>query len=571
MNESLEINPINQKYSAKIDVFILLGITVVWLGIALLIKPWGDFPLNDDWVYAKGTRAIVEKGYFDLSGGHSTPNVIAQAYWGALFCLPFGFSFTALRLSILTLGLAGVTGTYCFLKEISANWQFSLLGTALVALNPIYIGLSSTFMTDIPFYAAAIFSFYFVIRGLRKDKNSEIILGIFLSYVALLVRQLGLAVPLAFAFAYLVKKGISFKNVLVAVLPTAIGVAIQLSYQTWLEVTGRNSAILGMQAEKTLTLLLFANLKIAINFINNTLIGLIYLGLFLSPLLLILFAHQLKIVSKRHRNIALFSLAILFVLIVGQVMIERGDVMPLAGNILTSFGLGPLTLRDTFVLETNFPQIPTALRILWLVLTVIAIACSTILVYYAFWAWYELFKHRQGFKFNRQQWLNVFILFAIGIYYLPLGIQGFFDRYFLLLLPLISAVLFLIHHDIQDLKLTSKSIAVNVVILALCFYFSANATHDYIEWNRVRWEAINNLMDNPQITPNQIDGGYEFNGWYLFSADYQETSQKSWWWVDEDNYTITFGELEGYDIMDTYPLSRRLPFGPEQILVLEKS
>jgi hypothetical protein len=59
MNKSLEINPINQNYSAKIDFFILLGIIVAWLGIAILIKPWGDFPLNDDWVYVKVVRSIV--------------------------------------------------------------------------------------------------------------------------------------------------------------------------------------------------------------------------------------------------------------------------------------------------------------------------------------------------------------------------------------------------------------------------------------------------------------------------------------------------------------------------------
>ena len=52
------------------------------------------------------------------------------------------------------------------------------------------------------------------------------------------------------------------------------------------------------------------------------------------------------------------------------------------------------------------------------------------------------------------------------------------------------------------------------------------ATHDYLSWNRVRWQALHNLMQEPQISPNDIDGGFEFNGWYLYDYKYKKVLTK---------------------------------------------
>lgn len=36
----------------------------------------------------------------------------------------------------------------------------------------------------------------------------------------------------------------------------------------------------------------------------------------------------------------------------------------------------------------------------------------------------------------------------------------------------------------------------------------------------------------------EIDGGFEFNGWYLYDAAYKSTPPKSWWWVHQDTYMV---------------------------------
>ncbi len=115
-----------------------------------LANPIGDFPLNDDWVYGLAVKSILEQGEFRMPSPAST-DLFPQAYWGALFCLPFGFSFTALRVSTLVLGLVGILATYGIVRQLGAGARFALLAAALVAGNPLYFALANTFMTDVPF------------------------------------------------------------------------------------------------------------------------------------------------------------------------------------------------------------------------------------------------------------------------------------------------------------------------------------------------------------------------------------------------------------------------------------
>ena len=80
-------------------------------------------------------------------------------------------------------------------------------------------------------------------------------------------------------------------------------------------------------------------------------------------------------------------------------------------------------------------------------------------------------------------------------------------------------------------------------------------------------------MDEERIPPSQIDGGFEFNGWYLYRDDYDDWKyqpDKSWYWVDKDDYVVSFNRLPGYEQMKRYTFGRWLPWGEGNILVLKK-
>lgn len=166
--------------------------------------------------------------------------------------------------------------------------------------------------------------------------------------------------------------------------------------------------------------------------------------------------------------------------------------------------------------------------------------------------------------------MTIFIISAGLIYFLPLGIGGFFDRYLIFLVPLSLMLISVSTINRGDVQMSPILVYSGSFILLLWGLFTVGATHDYLSWNRTRWQALNSLVKEYQVPPNSIDGGFEFNGWYLYQPNYQKTPNKSWWWVDQDDYIISFGPLANYEEIKRYSFSKWLPFGPENILVLQK-
>jgi 4-amino-4-deoxy-L-arabinose transferase-like glycosyltransferase len=147
--------------------------------------------------------------------------LVAQLPWGAGFCALFGQSFTALRASTLVLGFVGILAVHAAAREGGASRQVALVCGASVAANPVYLLLAATFMTDVPFFAAATASLVAFLRGLRRSSTAWIAVGTALSIAATLVRQFELVVPLGFAAASLVKNGARPRSLTIAALPLA--------------------------------------------------------------------------------------------------------------------------------------------------------------------------------------------------------------------------------------------------------------------------------------------------------------------------------------------------------------
>ncbi len=555
-------------HTAGGEVADLLLIGCVWLGMAILVRPIGEFPLNDDWVYARAVQSIIETGHFDLSQGPGTPNLISQAFWGALFCLPYGFSFTALRFSTLVLGLLGVLCTYGLLREASAGRGLSLLGAFLLAFNPIYFGLSNTFMTDVPFCAIATLSLLMLMRGLRREAKVEILVGILLSFVALLIRQIGIFIPMAFAIAFLWKRGVSVGRVILACLPTLAGLLIQYGFQTWLQVTGRSSPLLGLQARQVGRALLSRNVLLAIDFPKNTVIALIYLGAFLAPFLIVLAARLAKGVNLRKRTVALIILATFCILAAVGLSLCRSQ-LPMVGNVLNECGLGPVKVRKLST-ECDDSAALALLRIGWTGMTAAGLAGACLLCFCTLHGAWRMWRGSWADQTARPTWLGALILSASAIYLFPLGVNGYFDRYLLPLVPLWMAYLCWYFPGSNFLWHPGRRAVPVLAVLLIFGVFTLGASHDYLSWNRIRWRAANELTEKYRISPHYIDGGLEFNGWYLYKFGYVRREGVSMW-VDKDDYVISAAALPGYLEQHRYPAERWLPFGVREVYVLQKA
>jgi hypothetical protein len=85
----------------------LLILGHVWIAIALLVNPAGNFPLNDDWSFGRAVHTPIECHTFELIEHTVDATHHAGGVGRSVHAPIFGVSFTVLRASTLALGLMG--------------------------------------------------------------------------------------------------------------------------------------------------------------------------------------------------------------------------------------------------------------------------------------------------------------------------------------------------------------------------------------------------------------------------------------------------------------------------------
>jgi hypothetical protein len=549
-------------------------IALAWLAAIALTNPLGDFPNNDDWVYGAAVKTLLETGRFQIPGWITT-NLIAQAYWGSLFALPWGFSFNALRLSTIVLGVVGILFVRALLRLFGATAPIATVGALAVGFNPIYFCLSNTFMTDVPFFAVSMASIYWIILGARRNSLASTLIGLALAVVGLLIRQLEIAILFGFSIMLPLRLGLKPRVVVLAVATTGLGLAIHLFYQRWLVVTGRVGMLISVSPQDFIP-------DDAVIFVVSVLLNLslifAYLGLFFLPFLLSYRRAAVAIALRRPMRAGIFALTLgaLVCLYLAHTSV------PFIGNVLMPWGLGPLTVRDLFLLPEHAPVVPTAVTWVWRVLTVFGLIAGYVLTQGCVPPLARAVVSIRIRGIGQPQAERVFLGTLAATYlglillqaYVPQG--NLFDRYLLPLIPLAFASFALTAAREHPKELVSgvasywPKVAI-VGVLGAMAAFSVSATHDYLEWNRVRWRALADLVEVDGVAPSRIDGGYEFNGTFTYTPHYVKVPGKSWWWVKNADYVISGGLLPGYRVVRRYPIARWLPLIDNDIVVLEQS
>ena len=538
----------------------MLVIVLAWVVMELLINPRGNFPLNDDWWYARTVRILLTEHHLKLAY-FPAMSLLAHVLWGALFSSVFGFSFHVLRLSTLVMGLAGIFVTYALLREIHASRTMAFVGAMAIALNPIYTELSNTFMTDVPFYALAVLSIYLYVRGLGRESKAAIIAGTLVACVAALIRQVGVIFPISFAVAYLVKNGLRTRTVLTAVVPVALGLATLLGYQRWLSMTGNMPSQYEVQTVFAQNFLHMGTWQMAVAVADFIRTIFVYLGLFLLPCLLLTLPRELKI-SRRSLLGWAPSMAF-FALLMGS-LIYADQWMPLMrdrGNILTDCQIGPVPIFDVWLL--GLPYIEHAPRLLWQIVTIVGVAGAAILLRHVLTAIGDVTRRRK--QPSPARWISVFVI-SVGVLYAgPLLLISkicYFDRYFLPLMPLLMVAACLA--SAQSGRISRVWAASALAVLLILGGFGVAGTHDYFGWNRARWKAYLDLVEVEKIPSTKVNGGYECNGWF----SYRE--REDWEKFIDNTYVITLGPVDGYEVIEQYPVRNWLPYGQDEILVLRR-
>lgn len=545
----------------------LLAATAVVCGavlIAALVGVRGDFPLNDDWSYAWAVRTLCHEHRLRLLPWTGA-SVIAQVVYGAGLCRLFGFSFTVLRASTLALAAIGAFAWHGLLRRTGLRGGMLALATAALALDPLYVNLAFTFMTDVPFTAVSVLAGWSYLRGIQERRHLSLFAGSLLAAVAFLIRQHGVFLVAAVVVAIAVWDGRPWRRRLAAVATASlVPSAAVLGYHVWLfAVHGVPSAYTNKIGE--------AEHITALMLVNCAVRGVQYLGLLTAPLAPTL-ARQAW--ARRPWQLAAWTAALGLPAI--ALWMREGALLFHLPNVLYDFGLGPVSLRDTHVLGMSAP---TALGLpLRLPLTIVATMSAAALCA-------ALTATLGGIRADRPRSRppegdtgraeTGFLVLAAAFLFLGTLLQArfYFDRYLLPVLPFTIAAVLARRRELAPT-------ALGVALAAALGWTAIAGTHDYLAWNRARFAGLADL-ERAGVAAAEIDGGFEFNAWHLAPIlghwpsneevkVGQPADRRSWWWVVDDRYVVSFHELSGYTIRAVVPFTRWLVPGEGRILVLER-
>lgn len=554
---------------------LLVPILVLELAVVGLVPPRGDFPLNDDWIYAAMVPPLVTDFTY-VNHPYTVPIAVAQVVWGALFCWVFGLSYVTLRVSTLVLAAIGGWAVAKSAMACGLSRGMGLWCAFITLANPIYMNLSYTFMTDVPFCAITALSLLFYLRSFEKKRLRDLFLGSLFAALAFLVRQFGLVI----AIGYLgIALGMGRKRAAVASAKGLAAFAIPwlgaaAIFVVWRTVWARGiPVILGFSHAP----LHVRFLQVAVYIVTIV----VLMGLFLLPMTCLRMASVLALRERwpRHRFLVIALFGLLSAVVFAGAWKHP---LPAPGNVLNTMGTGTFDIAD--VSEPVTASWETAIRAGWWIATVLAVLSGAVIVTDVLYAGlleplrYAVSAKKtateNGARFAQRLFLFLWGFAVFAMSDSPL-IRFVFDRYTLpILLPLSILYAGFIRARAGPI---AKAAAIGCGTILLLF--SVAGIHDYLAWNEARWKGLDFLRYEMGVPPERINGGYEFNGQYTIWKFIERTGLRDFWqghrgqqwWVLDDTYAVWLAPLPGYREIKRFPYFLWIGWKEYPVYVLQRA
>lgn len=460
-----------------------VAITLWFIACELLIWPSANVPIIDDWTYAWSVDHLLDTGQLRILP-ISAVYPLTQVLWGALFTLPGGFSFTALRISTLVLACAGVLAFYGTLIELGIERRRALIGTFCVACNPVNLLLANTFMTDVPLVSVSSLATLAYVRGITRRSAVSLWLAAGLSVAAVLIRQVAIVVPFAAAGACLLTRERDLRRF--AAVPVSCACLAVLG--VW-AASGWAFGPSAQQAER-LEKLQYLTKPGWSGYARAAIQMIVTLSFMLLPL--VLASLQLRRPKVIAATLACF--AITFAVPV--------DLLDPDHATLNLYELGGA--RNLIAGQPERPQIWSTFALLAIALAGMGVTAALAAVATAPRADLMRQVSRPAFRFI----VGVAILHGLltNLFWL------YCDRYYLAFVPaLVACLLLVIPSERLNARLASVLLAAQTVIGIL-------GTRDSLRYNERCAVAYAELVRSG-IRPYDIDAGWSFNGWMLYAND----------------------------------------------------
>lgn len=509
---------------------------LVYFSAAIPLQLFANVPLHDDWTYAWSVEHFLKTGKLAVLDW-SSHYPFAQILWGALFCLPFGFSFSALKVSTLMLTWLGALALYGTLRELGRARTDSLIATLVLVASPVFFLLTFSFMTDVPSVSVSNIAFFFIVRAFSRRRPLELWLGCGLGVVAFFIRQIAIAIPGA-VLAYAIFAP-SFRNRKYLLPPIIASLFICLTPLLIAQTSGLTSGYTNRE-------------WVFVRWVEEYELGIPGLLRVIMHAGLALFPMSAPLVVLFYRRPRFWSvIAVLLLLTACSVLLTLEIPKPLDGMWnLIALGKERRLLRglpdpDFLPSWLNYPLLAVSLFCTaGMILKLIDVAAidKTLRLF----VWYA-FSH-------------LVLIMAVWLF------EGGSDRYSIVLLPPLIVIL-------ANNQLKSKT---TLAGLAVLFLLSMLVTGSETQNNRAAAKGLTWLRDRG-VAFAEIDAGYALDGWYLYAhpenlapGNIPERDVPFVTTNEKKPYVIATSTIAGYRVLRRYTWSIPLRSLDYSIYVLEQ-
>jgi hypothetical protein len=455
-----------------------------------------DFPLGDDFAFAQGAIRFA-RGEGVHYGYHASMPLLGQWLWASPFLwLGSASPHVALRISTVLLSGLGLCAFYKLLRRDGFDPAQAAFLTGVLAFNPLYFLLQSTFMSDVPALAFALIALALYRQAMDTSSLWTLTGAAVAAILAVSTRQSAIAAPLAMAVVVGLRPDLRSRwrwRVAIA-LPILVGIGVHAWFTSRSDIWP-----------------IKATLELNMTFLSMWAIVAQTVGLLLLPVLL---QNAFWDGQNRHgptinpsgatppaplRQRAIFPVACLLVvaaliywgtrITAVQRVVPGDDFQPWFPYTMPMLGpFGPFSEVQGY--GPLFLPVPARQ-----VLTFVGIFAAAAVIA-------RLLKAPV-----KGLWSSPVVAYSLIQGLLFILAPRIYDRYFVVLLPGVMAAI---------AARTEASVARRLVGwlgLTAMALFSIALMHDWLSWNEARWSLGKKAVANG-IHPWEIEGGLEWNGWY---------------------------------------------------------
>lgn len=512
------------------------------MGMAVAFtRPFGEFALNDDWIFARAVRDFQAESF--RLDPFIVPVFMGQLLYARGLVSVFGFSFTLLHLSTVLIGMVGVVCLYRLLSS-RQGVVVALIASLAIFFHPLFYNVSFSFMTDVPALSFAVIAIFFYWKWWESPRLLWLWLAQLFALYAACIRQNYAAVFVASVFLLLMQpeRRKAFQGFVGGFLPASLlmgGIYLFLQGRGWWPTN-----IISFHVFEERSILL-QHVKTQAFFIWQ------YLGFFLIPLLILASSS----LSRTRKWIALV-LAGLGVGLNAFLFSFYELTFPFFGNVWTKFGLGVRTDVLSGVPEAAWPMA------FGVFLTCVAGAASGVLLFFLFDRLWSLLRNGvdRSLEPSRDRGLKIFLFVILLSQIAALLLFRSFDRYYLsLFVPvLLLGVMAWVRRPSSKVTMVAAGLWIGCLAI-----FSVLGTREYIDLTRMKWLMAEGLV-RQEVPIADIDAGYEWVGWQWYKKGnpeilpYYDPSVP--WYITTlvpdvtRKYIVSYSSaLEGYTLVSVHP------------------